>query len=147
MFSLLLLDEAYPPFPIPAPPILTVFLNNGEHITLFSRTYNMSKYIIPGFYIGYSIQSIQLTFKNNKTVVCTRFYNGTYDIYEETTLSQIRKFTGGIHPLWESKYKYPPSAVRIELLQLSGVYVNVKVKLVLNKNKYTIGLEKIITYP
>jgi len=146
-FSLIPFDGAYPPFPIAAPPILTVFLSNGERITLFSETYNMSKYIIPGFYISYSIQSIQLTFENNRTVVCTHFFNGTYDLYEEVTLSHIHMFTGGIHPLWESKYKYPPSTVSMEFLQLSGVHVNVKVTLDLSTVKYTVSSETMIIRP
>lgn len=146
-FSLIPFDGAYPPFLIAAPPILTFFLSNGERITLFSETYNMSKYIIPGFYISYSIQSIQLTFENNRTVVCTHFFNGTYDLYEEVTLSHIHMFTGGIHPLWESKYKYPPSTVSMEFLQLSGVHVNVKVTLDLSTVKYTVSSETMIIRP
>jgi len=145
--SLIPFDGAYPLCPMPVPYVKTVFLSCGDHVTLFNRVYNMSKYVIPGFYIAYSIQSIQLTLKNDRTILYTHFYNGTCDVYEGTTLSQLRGFSGGIHPLWEGEYKYPPTMVYMELLQLSGVHMNTKVELNLDKGTYSSTLEKTITYP
>jgi len=141
--SLIPYDGAYPP-----PPMLKVItLSNGSQVVIMDKVYDMSKYMIPGFFIGYSIQAIRLTLKNNQTILYFHFYKGSCKVRKNMTITQIREIMGGIHPLWEKKYKYPPTIVYKELRELSGVYMKTTVRINVNNGTYKVKTSELITRP
>ena len=63
------------------------------------------------------------------------------------SIAQICKIMGGIHPLWEKKYKYPPTIVYKELRELSGVYMKTTVRINVNNGTYKVKTSELITRP
>ena len=133
--------------PLPPPPLITINITSGGETTILDRVYNMSRCVIPGFFIGYSIQAVQLTLRNNKTILYSQFIKGKGVIEKDKTVNQIHGVRRGIHPLWERDYKYPPTLVYKELLELSGLTVKTMINLRVNSGSYTVETTKVTSYP
>ena len=126
-----------PSMSIPAPPISDYQLENGEFIVLVDRTFDLSKYETPGVAIAYSIRAIELGFFNGSTVLLDNFTQGKCSVTLQVTLSMVESFRGGIAPLWEGEYEYPPSLVIYSLDELKGKFLLRRVTVNIDQSAYT----------
>lgn len=78
---------------LPAPLFQSITIGEGERVIPLKRTYDVSGFERPMFYVGFKINSIRASFSDG----------------------QVRVLTCGIHPLWNEEYKFPPSVVGMEL--------------------------------
>lgn len=78
---------------LPAPLFQSITIGEGERVIPLKRTYDVSGFERPMFYVGFKINSIRASFSDG----------------------QVRVLTCGIHPLWDEEYKFPPSVVGMEL--------------------------------
>jgi len=138
-------DGAYPPPPIPVFPPEPIYIEKGGEIVVLNRTYNMGKYVIPGFFIAYSIQAVQLTLHNNETILLWPFVKGEFKVIENATLDDVPGLYGGIHPLWEDRHTGTMEFMELRLL--NGVTVDTLIQLDLKNGKYQVQIKRSISYP